>query len=103
METLVFQVNNQTDFELLTSLTERIGIKRVENSDLEVLDFFNDKKFRLELAIFLFKAEKMSLGKASEFAGLHKIEFQKHLKNRKIEIHYGVDELNEDLDNLENL
>ena len=100
MQTIAFQTEKQTDFDLLVSLTNRIGIKQVKKGDFEFLSFLNDKTFRTEIAILLFKQEKFALGKASEFAGLHQFEFQKVLAERKIPIHYNKEELNEDLENL---
>nr|NQU94589.1 UPF0175 family protein [Bacteroidota bacterium] len=40
---------------------------------------------------------KASLGKSSEFAGLHQYEFQKVLAERKIPVHYDVNDLEDDL------
>ncbi len=59
-----------------------------------------EEELLLKIAIELFKEEKVTLAEASEIAGLHQIQFQKELAKRKIPIHYGVDELEEDLKTL---
>ena len=55
----------------------------------------------LEIAILLFKQEKITLGTASQFAGMNQLEFQQILGKRKISIHYGVEEFRQDLKTLE--
>ena len=42
---------------------------------------------KLQLALALFQQDFFSLGKASEFAGLHPSQFQKELANRQISVH----------------
>jgi predicted HTH domain antitoxin len=51
---------------------------------------------KLELAIALFVANRLSLGKAAELAGLPVAEFQMHLGTRHIGPHYNVEEARED-------
>ena len=58
------------------------------------------KEFMTEIAILLFQKEKISLGKASEIAGMNRIEFQTLLAKRGICIHYDVAEFREDIANL---
>lgn len=53
-----------------------------------------------ELAIHLFQENKLSFGKARELAGLTVWEFQNLLGSRKIPIHYGVEEYEDDLKTL---
>lgn len=103
MQTIAFQTDKQTDFELLVSLTNRIGIKQLSNVNYELLNFLNDQAIKKEIALILFKHKKFALGKASEFAGLHQIEFQKLLKEREIPIHYDIEDLNDDIENLKSI
>ena len=63
----------------------------------------SEKEFRLELAIFLFEKEIFTLGKASEFANIPQFIFQKELAKRKIPIHYGIEELMEDLETVKKM
>ena len=51
----------------------------------------------LHLAIGLFVAEEATLGQAAEVAGLSQTEFLRELGRHRIPIHYGAEELAEDL------
>lgn len=51
----------------------------------------------LHLAIGLFVTEEATLGQAAETAGLSQAAFLKELGRRRIPIHYGPEELTEDL------
>lgn len=57
----------------------------------------------LHLALGLFVAEEVTLGQAAEIAGLSQAAFLQELGRRKIPIHYGLDELAEDLQTVEAL
>jgi len=54
-------------------------------------------KAALHLAIGLFVSEEVTLGQAAEIAGLTQKDFLKELGSRHIPIHYGMEELAEDL------
>ena len=51
----------------------------------------------LHLAIGLFVAEEATLGQAAEVAGLSQTEFLRELGRHRIPIHYGAEELAEDI------
>jgi predicted HTH domain antitoxin len=55
----------------------------------------------LHLAIGLFVTEEATLGQAAEIAGLTQAAFLKELGRRRIPIHYGPQELAEDLRTVE--
>ncbi|MEO0532677.1 MAG: UPF0175 family protein [Cyanobacteria bacterium P01_A01_bin.123] len=55
---------------------------------------------RTELAVALFQQERITLGTASQIAGLHQIEFQRLIASRGIYIHYDVQDLEQDLSSL---
>lgn len=57
----------------------------------------------LHLAIGLFVSEEATLGQAAEIAGLPQADFLRELGQRRIPIHYGVEELTEDLRTVESL
>lgn len=61
------------------------------------------RKVALHLAIGLFVSEEATLGQAAEIAGLTQAEFLRELASRKIPIHYGPEELAEDLATVEKL
>lgn len=52
---------------------------------------------RLELALNKFAQDAATLGQAAVFAGLSQAEFLRELGQRRIPLHYGADELAEDL------
>jgi predicted HTH domain antitoxin len=53
-----------------------------------------------ELAISLFQQDRITLGTASQLAELHQIEFQQLIASRGICVHYGVEDLQQDLQGL---
>lgn len=61
------------------------------------------KAVKLYLAIELYREGKISLGKASEIAGITKEEMMEVLSRKKIPINYDVDDLKEDVEKLEGL
>ena len=61
----------------------------------------SETDLKLEIAILLFQQEKITLGTASQFAGINQLEFQRILGSRKIPIHYGVEDFQQDLITLE--
>lgn len=61
---------------------------------------FTPKQLRIEVAIYLYNSEKLSMGQAKKLAGLTQVEFQKELSSREIAIKYDISDLEEDLKNL---
>ena len=55
------------------------------------------------LAVGLFVAEEATLGQAAQIAGLSQADFLRELGRRRIPIHYGAEELQADLREIENL
>ncbi|MBE9102512.1 UPF0175 family protein [Vacuolonema iberomarrocanum] len=60
----------------------------------------SEADLRTELAIALFQQERITLGTASQLAGLHQLEFQQLIASRGISIHYDLEDLEEDLKSL---
>ena len=56
-----------------------------------------EEELRQELAVVLFQKEKLTLGQASRLAGMDLPEFQQLLCSRRIPLHYGVEDFEEDL------
>lgn len=71
----------------------------IEDRDLQAAHI-SEEELRLEIAILLYEQERLSLGKASHFAGLNKILFQKELGRREIPVNYDEEELMKDLKTL---
>jgi predicted HTH domain antitoxin len=57
----------------------------------------SETEVRRELAIVLYQREKLSLGRAAQLAGMKKFEFNQLLADRGIPMHYGMEELKQDL------
>lgn len=53
-----------------------------------------------ELAILLFQKEKLTLGQASQLAGMTQLQFQHLLASRQIPIHYDMEDLEADVKTL---
>ncbi|MFP4222247.1 MAG: UPF0175 family protein [Phormidium sp.] len=60
----------------------------------------SEQELIIELVLLLFQQEKISLGKAAELLNISQVKFQKILSERGINIHYDVDELQEDIQHL---
>jgi len=63
----------------------------------EVEALLSPESAALHLAIGLFVSEEVTLGQASAVAGMPQARFLKELGRRRIPIHYGTEELAEDL------
>jgi len=59
-----------------------------------------EEEMKQEIAILLFQKEKLTLAQASRFADMHRVAFQHVLASRQIPIHYGVDDFEQDIENL---
>jgi len=53
-----------------------------------------------EIAVMLFQREKLTLAQASRFAGMHPVAFQHLLASRQIPVHYGMEDLEQDIQTL---
>ena len=56
-----------------------------------------EQELRQEIAVLLFLKDKLTLAQASRLADMTRLEFQHILANRHIPVHFGEDELAEDL------
>ncbi len=57
----------------------------------------------LELAVHLYQIKKVSLGKASELAGVTRLAFQQLLASRNIPLNYDVKEFEADITTLKKM
>lgn len=55
----------------------------------------------LEFAVFLYQRERLSLAQAARLAGLGRIEFQQALTGRNIPLNFGIDDLQQELNTVE--
>ncbi|MBL7647952.1 MAG: UPF0175 family protein [Candidatus Hydrogenedentes bacterium] len=60
-------------------------------------------EFRMELAVFLFERERLTLAQAARLAEVNRLRFQHLLASRGIEAHYDVAEFENDLRTLREL
>jgi predicted HTH domain antitoxin len=58
---------------------------------------------RVEIAVYLYEKQRLSIGKARKLAGLNLIQFQKELSKRDIYLHLDVTEIDKELQNLNQL
>jgi predicted HTH domain antitoxin len=73
------------------------------SDDLLRIAQLTEEEALLEFVVFLFQSEKISIGKACQILGMTHLQFQHILAERQIPIHYGVEELEEDLRTIESL
>ncbi len=59
-----------------------------------------ENALKMEFALFLFNKNIMTLSQACNFANMDSLEFQKLLGDRKISIHYGEQDLKDDLETI---
>lgn len=67
------------------------------SDEIMSLALMTQEEIKLEMAILLFQKDRLSLGKASELAGINVRQFQNLLAARNISLHYGVEEFEKDL------
>lgn len=67
-----------------------------------ILTGISERDIRIEIALSLYRQERISLGKAAQLAGLHRFEFQLELEKRGLDFTYQIDDLERELVNLAN-
>lgn len=58
---------------------------------------------RVDIAVYFYEKQRLSIGKARKLAGLNLIQFQKELSKRNVYLHLDVTEIDKDLQNLNQL
>jgi predicted HTH domain antitoxin len=116
METIILQIQNQEDLNILNLLAPKLNwiiSRRSEDISLtkniiipnEVLS--NEKlsitDIQLEFSIYLYERKLITLEQGSKLANLDILNFQKELGKRKISIYYGIEGLEQDITNLQKL
>lgn len=74
----------------------------ISNDILQATRMTEDE-LRQEIAVLLFQKEKLTLGQASQLAGISRLQFQHLIASRQIPVHYDVAEFEEDLKTLKEL
>jgi predicted HTH domain antitoxin len=62
-----------------------------------------EEELKLEIAIMLYKQEKISSGKVRAWTGLNVIEFQQQLSLRGLSINYDVEDFQADIQTLQSM
>ena len=73
------------------------------SDDLLLTMRMTEDEARQEIAVLFFQKEKLTLAQASRLAGMDRMQFQHLLASRRIPVHYGVKEFEEDLKTLREL
>ena len=60
-----------------------------------------EAEMRQEIAVMLFQQEKLTLAQASRLAEMHRVAFQHLLASRRIPIHYGVEDFEQDVQTIQ--
>jgi predicted HTH domain antitoxin len=63
----------------------------------------SEAELRQELAVVLYEKEKLTLAQASRLAEMDRLQFQHLLASRGLTIHYGIEELEQDVATLRGL
>ena len=71
--------------------------------ELEFATHMTAQEICRELAVQLYAQGKLSVGKASELAGMAVTEFQLLLGSRGVAVNYGVEDFMDDLDIIQRL
>jgi predicted HTH domain antitoxin len=67
------------------------------SDDVLAAAHLSEPELRLEVAVALFREERLTLAQASRLAEVDQLAFQSVLADREIPIHYGIEEFHEDL------
>ncbi len=70
------------------------------SNDILQRTHMTNEELEVEMAVHLFEIEKLSFWQAAEMAGMSHWNFQQLLGSREIPLHYGVEELDQDLQTL---
>ena len=71
--------------------------------DIVAATKMSETQLKLEIAIMLYKQEKISSGKACQWLGINLIEFRRELGQRGLTINYDVEDFESDLKTLGSL
>lgn len=80
---------------MIDSLAEISGFDR--STLVKLLLRRGVRELRLELASDAFRNEQVTLSRASEMAGVSQWDFLSRMKDRNLELHYGVEDFELDL------
>ncbi len=73
------------------------------SDDVLAAAHLSEPELRMELAVALFREERLTLSQAARLAEVDQLAFQATLARREIAIHYGIEEFREDLETVKSL
>ena len=73
------------------------------SDDVVLAANLSEADLRLALALALFQDGRITLAQGARLASLDRLAFQQQLAARKLQIHYGEEELNSDMRTIESL
>lgn len=71
--------------------------------DIVAATKLSEAQLKLEIAIMLYKQEKISSGRACQWLGMNLIEFRRELGQRGLTINYDVEDFESDIKTLRSL
>jgi predicted HTH domain antitoxin len=71
--------------------------------DILTASEMSEAELKLEIAIVLYKREKISAGKACEWLGMNLIEFRRELGKQGLMINYDIEDFQADVETLRSL
>ena len=71
--------------------------------DVAAAAHVSEAEARIELAVGLYRAQRLTMGQASRVAALPQAAFMQELGRRDVAVNYGVDDLEADLKTLADL
>jgi len=60
-------------------------------------EHLDEQGFKREIAVALFSQDRLTLARAAKLAGMAYMDFQALLADREICVHYGIEDLEQDL------
>ncbi len=78
-------------------------MKQLIPDDIIEATGMSESELKIEIAVQLFKLEKITIEQASRLAGMPRLEFQHLLASRRISIHYGIEDFKNDLETLKRI
>nr|WP_322744158.1 MULTISPECIES: UPF0175 family protein [unclassified Coleofasciculus] len=84
----------------IVRVARNLAMSVVVSDEILTVTRMTEAEMRQEIAVMLFQREKLTLAQASRFAGMHRVAFQHLLASRRISVHYGVEDFEQDIQNL---
>ena len=93
-------------FDVFLLTLQRIQKKQImiiEISDAvleQVPAYASPEDVKVDFAVWLYERERLTLAQAARLCGRTRLQFQKKLKERGVHLHYSVDDIQVDVQNM---